>query len=89
MAIRDEWITPAEAVELSGFQLEYVRMLCRKGRLETIKASRDWLIRRSSLEAHLEKMRELGRGKFDSWAQHRPDLAARGQGRQRKAKVDR
>ena len=47
--IDDEWLTTEQAAELSGYHVNYLRRLIRRGDLEGRKVSIVWLIRRQSL----------------------------------------
>ena len=62
-----EWITTAEAAELTGYDLTHVRYLIRKGQVEGKKFGRDWMVNRDSALAYVEKMRRLGPAKHDPW----------------------
>lgn len=37
-----EWITTAEAAELTGYNLEYIRQMIRRGIIKAEKKERDW-----------------------------------------------
>ena len=45
----DEWITTQEAAELSGYHVNYLRKLIRRGDIEGRKLSFLWLVHRQSL----------------------------------------
>ena len=51
--MEDFWITTAEAAQISGFHIEYVRRLIRKGTLRARKWGREWMIDRESLLHYL------------------------------------
>ena len=51
----DEWITSAEAAELSGYHPEHLRRLVREGRIKARKFGIVWQIDRKSLLAYLEE----------------------------------
>jgi excisionase family DNA binding protein len=52
--VADEWITSAEAAELSGYHPEHLRRLVREGRIKARKFGNVWQIDRKSLLAYLE-----------------------------------
>jgi len=58
------FLTVAEAAELSGYSEQYVRALCRAGRLTCVKVGRSIIVKRASLEAWRAKAAELGTRKF-------------------------
>ena len=71
------WITTAEAAELTGYAVEYVRSLARRKCFSASKRGRDWWIDRDDLLRYKEKMDTLGRQRHNPW---RADLAERGRG---------
>jgi len=60
-----EWITTAEAAELTGYHAVHIRRLIRDGHISGKKFGRDWLVNRESAQAYAEKMKELGAAKHD------------------------
>lgn len=62
-----EWITTAEAAELTGYNIQYVRRLIAKGRVTAEKWGRDWFVEKASLLAYAEEMSRLGSAKHDPW----------------------
>lgn len=62
-----EWITTVEAAELTGYSVQYIRRLIKKGRVSGKKWARDWLVKKASLLAYQETMRQLGSSKHDPW----------------------
>ena len=60
-----EWITTTQAAELMGYNYAHVRLLARKGRIQSIKVGRDWLINRKGALAYAERMEQLGASKHD------------------------
>lgn len=61
------WITTAEAANLTGYTVVYVRCLARKRQIEAIKTGRVWLILRASLLAYKARMDTLGPQKHNPW----------------------
>jgi excisionase family DNA binding protein len=59
-----EWITTAEAAELTGYNLEYIRQMIRRGVIEAQKKGRDWWVDRASIEAYADEMKRLGAAKY-------------------------
>jgi len=62
-----EWITTAEAAELTGYSVQYLRRLIKKKRITGKKWARDWLVHGPTLLAYQETMKELGLTKHDPW----------------------
>jgi excisionase family DNA binding protein len=62
-----EWITTAEAAELTGYNLEYVRQMIRRGVVVAEKKGRDWWVDRASIKAYADKMRRLGSAKHSPY----------------------
>jgi excisionase family DNA binding protein len=46
---KDDWITTAEAVTLSGYHVDHLRELAREGKIKAQKWGREWQISRASL----------------------------------------
>lgn len=63
MSTEDEWITTAEAAELSGYHPDHVRRLIRRGALVARKFGPLWQINRTALLDHLCQGRETGDGR--------------------------
>ena len=67
-----EWITTAEAAELTGYHAVHIRRLIRDGHVRGRKFGRDWFLLRSSVLAYVRQMELLGTQKHDptkAWAQ--------------------
>ena len=62
-----EWITTAEAAELTGYTDAYLRQLIGRGRLQAKKRGRDWFLGKANVLAYTEEMKRLGPAKFDPW----------------------
>jgi excisionase family DNA binding protein len=45
----DEWLTTEQAAELSGYHVNYLRKLIRRGDIQARKLSFLWLVHRQSL----------------------------------------
>ena len=58
-----EWITTKEARALTGYNLEYIRRMIRRGVIAAEKKGRDWWVDRASIEAYAERMEKLGSAK--------------------------
>ena len=54
-----DWITTAEAVELSGYHVNYIRKLIKTGNVKGQKWGRDWQVSRASLLAHIREAEKL------------------------------
>jgi excisionase family DNA binding protein len=50
-----DWITTAEAVELSGYHVNHIRRLIRRGHIDAQKFGPVWQISRSSLIRYIRK----------------------------------
>jgi excisionase family DNA binding protein len=50
----EEWLTTAEAAELSGYHSEHLRELVREGKIDARKFGPVWAISRSSFMAYVE-----------------------------------
>ena len=62
-ATMPDYITADEAAETSGYHVNYIRRLMRKGRLKGRKAGLVWLIERDSLQMYLTIVEALGNKK--------------------------
>lgn len=60
-----EWITTAEAAELTGYSSVTLRQFVREGRLQGRKRGRDWFLDRESVLAYVGEMKRLGTAKHD------------------------
>jgi excisionase family DNA binding protein len=60
-----EWITTAEAAEMTGYHVKYVRRLVREGKIEGAKRGRDWWVDKASVEKYIDQMKKLGTSKHD------------------------
>jgi hypothetical protein len=56
----DEWITTAEAVQISGYHVEYIRQLAREGKFVAKKWTSDWMIDSESLLEYLQRIDAQG-----------------------------
>jgi excisionase family DNA binding protein len=62
-----EWLTTAEAADLTGYSVQYVRRLIKKGRVRAKKWVRDWMIDKASLLEYQRTMAQLGPARHDPW----------------------
>ena len=60
-----EWITTAEAADLTGYNLEYIRQMIRRGVIQAEKKGRDWWVDKGSVTAYADEMERLGTAKHD------------------------
>jgi len=60
-----EWITTAEAAELTGYSSVTFRWLVREGRINGRKRGRDWFLDRKSVLDYVEEMKRLGTDKHN------------------------
>ncbi len=56
-----DWITTAEAAELSGYHPEHIRELIRDGRVKAQKFATVWQIDRRSLLTYVNAVEKLGK----------------------------
>lgn len=77
---RTEWITTAEAAELTGDDVAHIRYLVREGIVRSSKFGRAWMVHYESIRAYTDEMKQLGAAKHDPWrvgARKRKTEAAR------------
>jgi hypothetical protein len=55
-----EWVNVDEAVDISGYNPEYIRRLIRTKQIVAEKKGRDWWVDRSSLLVYLKKASSSG-----------------------------
>ncbi len=55
-----EWITTAEACELSGYTPDHLRTLIRNGTVKGRKVSIVWLVDRASLRVYMRRVEKIG-----------------------------
>jgi excisionase family DNA binding protein len=51
----DTWITVREAAQLAGYSTEYLRELIRDHKIDAKKAGFQWMVKKQSLEAYLNR----------------------------------
>jgi excisionase family DNA binding protein len=56
----DDWITTAEAAQISGYHVDHVRRLIRARKLKARKWMRDWQVSRQSISDYLDQMEKHG-----------------------------
>jgi excisionase family DNA binding protein len=62
-----EWITTAEAAELTGYHVRYLRQLVNEGKIHAIKRGGIFWIDRGSVITYSNEMKRLGPAKHDPW----------------------
>lgn len=55
-----DWITTAEAAQISGYHPKHVRRLILTGKVKGQKFGPTWQVSRASLLAHIRKTEKLG-----------------------------
>jgi excisionase family DNA binding protein len=60
----DHWITTREAAEISGYHVNYVRRLIRRGKIEAEKKGAMWWVDWDSLRAYVEDSQAKDDGRF-------------------------
>ena len=58
-----DWITTREAAEYSGYDIEHIRRLIRRGRITAVKKGRDWWINFDSFSTYLTAMQSSEDGR--------------------------
>ena len=66
-----EWITTAEAAELTGYTARYIRKALKRGILKGQKRGRDWFVSKAQVEAYAKEMQKLGTDKHNPWRKDR------------------
>jgi excisionase family DNA binding protein len=57
---KDDWITTAEAAQISGYHPRYVQRLVREKKVKAQKWGIQWQISRSSLLSYLKTVEKMG-----------------------------
>ena len=57
---KDDWITTAEAAQISGYHKKYIPLLIKNGKINARKFGVVWQIDRASLLAYLRKVEKIG-----------------------------
>ena len=60
-----EWITTTEAAKLTGYASSSFRHLILRNKIYAEKRGRDWFLRRDDVVAYAEKMKALGKAKYN------------------------
>ena len=60
MRMAEVWITTQQAIEISGYTANHLRILIREGRIKGRKYFVIWQISRKSLETYLREQAERG-----------------------------
>ncbi|MCK4532023.1 MAG: helix-turn-helix domain-containing protein, partial [Candidatus Aenigmarchaeota archaeon] len=53
-----EYISLAEAAEGSPYSQEYLSLLARKGRLESIKLGRNWFVKKEAIKRYIKSKKK-------------------------------
>jgi hypothetical protein len=65
-----DWITTDDAVQLSGYNANYLRILIRTGKVKGEKWARSWQVSESSLRAYLKETATHGQKRGRKPAHH-------------------
>ena len=57
----EDWLTTYEAVQLSGYELDYIRKLVRAKKITGRKWGQSWQVSRKSLQEFLKGREQQGR----------------------------
>ena len=63
MGEENEWMTIAEAAQMSGYHPIYLRVLVREGKIHGVKKGMAWWVSRQSVQNYVEEARESGDGR--------------------------
>jgi len=55
-----EYVSSTEAARLLEYDTSHVRRLCSEGKLDAVKIGRNWLVKRSSIQAYKENKPKPG-----------------------------
>lgn len=64
-AASTEYVTTAEAAQISGFNEEYVRRLARTKKIDAVLKGRAYWIDANSLRTYMAQVQELGTQRFN------------------------
>ena len=56
----EDWLTTYEAVQLSGYELDYIRKLVRANKITGRKWGQSWQVSRKSLQEFLKNREQQG-----------------------------
>ncbi len=56
----EDWLTTYEAVQISGYELDYIRKLVRANKIVGRKWGQSWQVSRKSLEQFLKDREQQG-----------------------------
>jgi excisionase family DNA binding protein len=56
----EDWLTTYEAVQISGYELDYIRKLVRANKIAGRKWGQSWQVSRKSLEQFLKDREQQG-----------------------------
>ncbi len=57
----EQWLTTAQAAQLTGFHPDYIRKLMQQGKIEGKKWGREWQVSRASLLKYVKQVEKLGK----------------------------
>jgi len=60
-----EWVSIAEGARLTGYSVQYLRRVIRRGRVRARKWVNAWMVDRAALLDYKQEMDSLGREKHD------------------------
>lgn len=56
----DDWLSTTEAAQISGYHIEYIRRLVRRGQISARKWGKDWMLDKASFYEYLKKDKKPG-----------------------------
>jgi excisionase family DNA binding protein len=62
-----EWITTAEAANLTGYTSRNILKAISKGQLRGVKRGSTWFLTKRDVQSYAEEMKRLGPAKHDPW----------------------
>jgi len=65
--LNSDWLTTREAADLTGYSVQYLRRVIRRGRVRARKWANTWMVDRSTLLDYKQEMDSLGPRRHDPW----------------------
>ena len=56
----EDWLTTYEAVQISGYELDYIRKLVRAKKITSRKWGQSWQVSRKSLQEFIKSKKQQG-----------------------------
>ncbi|RLC73208.1 MAG: hypothetical protein DRJ03_23405 [Chloroflexi bacterium] len=62
-----KWLTTAEAAELTGYHVRYLRQLINEGKVQAVKRGGIFWVDEENVTGYANEMTRLGPAKHDPW----------------------